>query len=118
MYFKAPVKSYYLPHTANVYSFTTEYEGNPRTKKTLIYTSIPCRAYKLSNQALNDLFGASMLGRYKIIFPTTFQSATVTIKHDYKIILTKEGRTINLKVEEVDIKDGSHLEITAVEEDV
>jgi len=110
-----PMTLQYFESTCNIDSVRTDLKGHIEIDKTDLYTSLPCHIYSLSNTRLNQIFGISNTGRYKVHFPLTFSDAAVEIKENYIIHWTDKGSiTRKLQIEIIEYKD-SHIEAEAVE---
>jgi len=108
----------YLQDTADVYAVSTELKGNVEVDKEILYQSIPCHAYKVSNSLTKLLLGDTMIDRWKIIFPLTFNSSDVVIDEHYKVHLTKDGVTRKFEVESVTKYPASHIEADVKEDNI
>ena len=118
MKFHSPLHGVHFEHTADVWSVATELKGHVEVDKDPLYSSIPCYGYKVSNSLTKLLLGDTMIDRYKIIFPLTFNGTDVVIGEHYKVHLTKDGATKKFEVESVTRYPASHIEVDVVEDDL
>lgn len=101
--------------SADIYAIATELKGHVELEKETLYSSVPCYAYKISNNLLKILLGDTIIDRWKIIFPLQYDGNDLSIKEQYKVHLQKNGNKKKLKVETVSYFP-SHIEIEAVED--